>query len=90
LSTDQGLGFPSNLLQNELYDANFDAYWELDFFGVKHSIEAKGRGQATAYDLHAVQISVTTTVARNYMELRDANSCSSPNKTPRNQSSTLE
>ena len=59
LSTDQGLGFPSNLLQNELYDANFDAYWELDFFGrVKHSIEAqRAEAQATAYDLHAVQIS---------------------------------
>jgi multidrug efflux system outer membrane protein len=93
LSTDQGLGFPSNFLQNELYDANFDAYWELDFFGrVKHSIEAqRAEAQATAYDLHAVQISVTSEVARNYMELRGLQSqLAVAEQNAKNQSSTLE
>lgn len=72
LSKDQGQGFPSNLLQNELFDAGFDTSWEIDFFGrVRRSVQAATAAeQATAYDVAAVQVSITSEIARNYMELR--------------------
>ena len=72
LSTDQGQGFPGNLLQNQLYEAGFDAYWEIDFFGrVRRSVEAStASSEASFYDVEAVQVSVASEIARNYMELR--------------------
>ena len=72
LSTDQGQGFPGNLLQNQLYNAGFDAYWEIDFFGrVRRSIEATtATADASFYDVKAVQVSIVSEIARNYMELR--------------------
>jgi multidrug efflux pump len=56
----------------ELYDARFDATWELDFFGgVRHSIEASsadvGAAEANRRD---VIVSLLAEVARNYFELR--------------------
>jgi multidrug efflux system outer membrane protein len=93
LSTDQGQGFPSNLLQNELYEANFDAFWEIDFFGrVRHSIQAtSAEAQASAYDVRAVQVSVTSEIARNYMELRGLQSqLAVAERNAENQASTLE
>src|SRR5262249_38212237 len=72
LSTDQGQGFPTNLLQNQLYNAGFDAYWEIDFFGrVRRSVEATtATADASFYDVKAVQVSIVSEIARNYMELR--------------------
>lgn len=72
LSTDQGQGFPGNLLQNELYNAGFDAYWEIDFFGRVRRLNqaANAATEAAAYDVQAVLITVTSEIARNYLEMR--------------------
>src|SRR6266704_3422732 len=56
----------------ELYDASFDATWELDFFGrVRRSVQAAnaqlGSAEASRLD---VLVTVTAEVARNYFELR--------------------
>src|SRR5262249_14234307 len=56
----------------ELYEAGFDATWELDFFGrVRRSIEASsadvGAAEANRRD---VIVSLLAEVARNYFELR--------------------
>ncbi len=63
------LSSPSNL-----YDAGFDASWELDLWGrVRRSIEAADANvDAAAATLRAVQLDVSTELARNYFELRDA------------------
>ena len=65
-------GTPRNLRQSELYDASFDATWELDLFGrVRRSVQAAtadvGSVEATRQD---VLVSVTAEIARNYFELR--------------------
>jgi len=56
----------------KLYDAGFDAAWELDFFGgVRRGIQARNaelEGQVA--NLHDAQVSVIAEVARNYFELR--------------------
>jgi outer membrane protein, multidrug efflux system len=56
----------------KLYDAGFDATWELDFFGgVRRNIQARNaelRGEVA--NLHDAQVSVIAEVARNYFELR--------------------
>jgi multidrug efflux system outer membrane protein len=56
----------------DYYDAGFDAFWELDFFGrVRRGVEASsaqvGAAEAGVYD---TQVSITAEVARNYFELR--------------------
>ena len=55
-----------------LYDAGFDATWELDFFGgVRRGIQARNAQLAGELaSLHDVQVSVIAEVARNYFELR--------------------
>jgi multidrug efflux system outer membrane protein len=56
----------------ELYDAGFDAFWELDFFGgVRRGLEAS-RAQLGAEEaaLRDVQVIVTGEVTRTYFELR--------------------
>ena len=56
----------------DYYDAQFDAAWELDFFGrTRRGIEARSAelGSAVA-ELQNAQVSVTAEVARNYFELR--------------------
>jgi multidrug efflux system outer membrane protein len=93
LSTDQGQGFPSNLLQNELYEANFDAFWEIDFFGrVRKTVDAATAAvQATADDVRSAQVSVASEIARNYMELRGLQSqLAVAQRNADNQASTLE
>ena len=56
----------------ELYDASFDATWELDFFGrVRRSVQAaNAQFAATEATRLDVLVSVTAEVARNYLELR--------------------
>jgi multidrug efflux system outer membrane protein len=56
----------------ELYDAGFDATWELDFFGrVRRSLEASAAdveaAEANRWDM---SVSLLAEVARNYVELR--------------------
>jgi NodT family efflux transporter outer membrane factor (OMF) lipoprotein len=57
-----------------LYQAGFDASWELDLWGrVRRSIEAAEAETATsAALLRQVQLSIQAEVARNYFELRGA------------------
>lgn len=56
----------------KLYDAGFDATWELDFFGgVRRGIQARNAElEGEAANLHDAQVSVIAEVARNYFELR--------------------
>lgn len=56
----------------ELYDAGFDAFWELDFFGrIRRAVEASNAtlGAAEA-SLRDAQVIVTAEVTRSYFELR--------------------
>jgi outer membrane protein, multidrug efflux system len=54
------------------YDAGFDAFWELDFFGrVRRNVEAQSAEvQGAEASLRDAQVSVTAEVARAYFELR--------------------
>jgi multidrug efflux system outer membrane protein len=56
----------------KMYDAGFDAAWELDIFGgVRRGIEARNAElEGEVANLHDVQVSVIAEVARNYFELR--------------------
>ena len=58
----------------DLYQAGFDASWELDLWGrVRRSVEAADAGMAEASSLlREVQLTVQLEVARNYYELRAA------------------
>ena len=63
---------PGATRASELYDAGFDAFWELDFFGgVRRGLEASradlGAEEAALQD---VQVIVTAEVTRTYFELR--------------------
>jgi len=63
---------PGTARQTEYYDAGFDAFWELDFFGgVRRGLEASnaelGAEEAALRD---VQVIVTAEVTRTYFELR--------------------
>jgi outer membrane protein, multidrug efflux system len=61
-------------VQADFYNAGFDAYWELDFFGrVRREVQAQSAElQAAAATLRDAQVSVTAEVARTYFELRGA------------------
>ncbi|HEV7715207.1 MAG TPA: efflux transporter outer membrane subunit [Steroidobacteraceae bacterium] len=56
----------------KLYNAGFDAIWELDFFGrIRRNIEATtADAQSAEANLHDAQIVVIAEVARTYFELR--------------------
>lgn len=71
-SSDQLPGVPRGQRDSGLYDAGFDAFWELDLFGrVRRSVQAsRAEAQATADELRALQVSVAAEVARTYFELR--------------------
>jgi multidrug efflux system outer membrane protein len=60
----------------DYYETSFDAFWELDFFGrVRRSVEAaSAEVQAAEADVYSTQVSVTAEVARNYFDLRGAQS----------------
>ena len=63
-------GLPN--VTTDLYQAGFDASWEIDIFGgVRRSIEAANADyQAAIEDRRDVYISLLAEVARNYIELR--------------------
>jgi multidrug efflux system outer membrane protein len=77
----------------ELYDAGFDAVWELDFFGrVRRGVEAAnaqlGAVQAAQHD---AQVIVTAEVTRGYFELRGfQQQLDVARRNVRNQQSTLD
>ncbi|MEP7244652.1 MAG: efflux transporter outer membrane subunit [Gammaproteobacteria bacterium] len=56
----------------KLYDAGFDAFWELDFFGrIRRNIEAASAdAQSAEANLRNAQVVVIGEVARTYFELR--------------------
>jgi len=56
----------------QFYDAGFDAFWELDFFGrIRRNLEAKSaQVEGAEASLRDAQVSVTAEVARTYFELR--------------------
>jgi NodT family efflux transporter outer membrane factor (OMF) lipoprotein len=58
--------------ENDLYQAGFDASWEIDLFGrVQRSIEAAQASlEAVEADQDAVQVSLIGELARAYVELR--------------------
>ena len=60
----------------ELYDAGFDAAWELDLFGRVRRLNESARAAEQAADAarNDVVLSVIAEVARNYFELRGAQS----------------
>jgi outer membrane protein, multidrug efflux system len=60
----------------ELYDAGFDATWELDFFGrVRRSVQAStAEVQAAEANRRDVMVTLISEVARNYFELVGAQS----------------
>lgn len=58
--------------EHDVYQAGFDASWELDLWGrVRHAIEsADASVTASAEELHAAQLSLLAEVTRGYLELR--------------------
>jgi NodT family efflux transporter outer membrane factor (OMF) lipoprotein len=66
-SEDTGLG-----TETDLYDAGFDASWEIDLFGgVRRSVEAAGAElEASKEDLRDVLVSLISEVALNYVDHR--------------------
>jgi multidrug efflux system outer membrane protein len=70
--TSNAVTLPGAARESEYYDAGFDAFWELDFFGgVRRGVEASnaelGAEEAALRD---VQVIVTAEVTRTYFELR--------------------
>jgi len=61
------------LFQTDLYDAHFDASWEIDVFGAKRRAlqEANAVLASTEEDRRDVLVSVLAEVARNYIDVRD-------------------
>ncbi len=66
--------FPGGNRDQDYYQASFDAFWELDFFGrVRRNNEAAAAlVQAAEAGVYDTQVSVTAETARNYFELRGA------------------
>ncbi len=64
--------FPGGDRDREIYNAGFDAFWEIDLFGrVRRSIEARtAEVAASEATLRDVLVSLIAEVARNYFELR--------------------
>jgi multidrug efflux system outer membrane protein len=71
-SQDQAPGVPREQRDLDLYDANVDAFWELDLFGrARRSAQAsRADAQAAAADLAALQVTTAAEVARTYFQLR--------------------
>lgn len=67
---DQAAAIPGGT--SKLYDAGFDAVWELDFFGqIRRNIEARtADAQSAEAALRDAQVVITAEVARTYFELR--------------------
>ena len=67
-------GFGDQRRTINTFTAGFDAFWEADLFGrVRHEVAgARAENQAFDADLHDVQVSVVSELARNYFELRGA------------------
>ena len=69
-----GGGFPGVKLERNLFNAGFDANWEIDVFGgVRRSVEAADATiEATDYNRRDILVSLLGDVARNYIDVRGA------------------
>ncbi|HET6577674.1 MAG TPA: efflux transporter outer membrane subunit [Gemmatimonadales bacterium] len=58
----------------DIWDAGFDAAWELDLFGrLRHNLQAQGAFVAASReDLRDIRVTLTAELARSYFELRGA------------------
>lgn len=67
-------GTTSNRVDLEQADVGFDAAWEIDLFGrVRHQVaSARAEAEAARADLRDAQVIVAAEVARNYLEMRGA------------------
>jgi outer membrane protein, multidrug efflux system len=67
-------GFGSSLPDQNLWDAGFDAFWEIDVFGgLRRSLQGQTALVASAQeDLRDVRVSLAAELARSYFELRGA------------------
>jgi len=77
----------------KLYNAGFDAFWEIDFFGrVRRDVEASNdEVDAQEANLRDLGVSLIAEVARNYFELRGLqNQLAVAKKNAKNQIQTLE
>jgi multidrug efflux system outer membrane protein len=77
----------------ELYEAGFDAAWELDFFGrVRRNVESSSAlVEAAEAGRRDAQVSLVSEVARNYFELRGAqNELAVQRQNASNQTETLQ
>jgi multidrug efflux system outer membrane protein len=77
----------------KLYNAGFDAFWEIDFFGrVRRNLEASGNeAAAQEASLRDLKVTLIAEVARNYFELRGLqNQLGVAKKNAVNQAQTLE
>ena len=74
LSSAQLPGVPYANREQDIYDAGFDASWELDIFGRnRNTYKAQGAAASAANeDLRDVQLSLVAELARTYFELRGA------------------
>jgi multidrug efflux pump len=74
LSQDAMHGQPRNLRESDLWNAGFDANWELDVFGrVRRSVQARSAEVASMEaERRDLWVSLLGEVARNYFELRGA------------------
>jgi NodT family efflux transporter outer membrane factor (OMF) lipoprotein len=66
------LPVPASLFENNVYQAGFDASWEIDVFGGKRRAKEAAGAQVAAseFDRRDVLVSLLGEVARNYVELR--------------------
>jgi NodT family efflux transporter outer membrane factor (OMF) lipoprotein len=67
-------GASSPLPDEDIWDAGFDAAWEVDVFGrLRHGVRAQGAlVAASREDLRGVMVALTAELARAYFELRGA------------------
>ena len=74
LSVAQMPGLTQQLPQQELWDAGFDASWELDVFGrLTRNVRAQGAlVESAEHGLDDVQVTLAAEMARTYFELRGA------------------
>ena len=74
LSIAQMPGLTRQLPQQQLWDAGFDASWELDVFGrVTRNVRAQGAlVESAEHGLDDVQVSIAAEIGRTYFELRGA------------------
>lgn len=91
-----GASFPvggGSFPDQDIWDAGFDASWELDLFGrIRRGVQARGALVGAAEeDLRNVQVSLAAELARVYFELRGAQEqLAVAQRNAENQRSTLE